>query len=261
MFGLKTNLYQWLIVHCIYWTSFHILQNSFGIKRKEKTEKRKEKQKIKRKRKKAHSHWAKWPLCRPSPLPRRPLPTAHSRAPLSNTPRAHARAPWPPLPRGRQRVAATAAHMSPRPDPPGSPSLTCPLSSLCPTATERYRRHGRRLAAATVPLSLPRRVHELRRPRLRRLHRRTKADDHRSFVPEPVFLLCPDGLRRRFRPHRAFPEPAATPLRLPVSPPSLSLSPCALAHPLASPRPSRAPVSAMAASTALPSPYGLACLR
>src|SRR3990170_4558366 len=107
MFGLKTNLYQWLILHCDYWTSFHILQNSFEMKRKEKTEKRKEKQKRKRKREKGPRQLGLSATVPAQPARRRPLPrTAPPMAAVEHLAHTRARA-QAPLPRGRQRAAAT----------------------------------------------------------------------------------------------------------------------------------------------------------
>jgi hypothetical protein len=185
------------------------------------------------KEKTAHSHWAKWPQCRPSPSRAVPSPALLLPSPaVEHSARARARA-LAPLSRGRQRVAATAAHKGRAPDPPGSPSPHFTLSSLCSFAAERHRRHGCRLAAATVPRSPPRRVHELRRPRLRRLHRLDRAERLCFTSNAIVFNLRPPASSPSIRRRRALPEPAPAHLQAHCEPP---LPPRSLPSPLASRR-------------------------
>ena len=104
----------------------------------------------------------------------RPNPAAHlPRSPPSSlftrpSDRARRSPPNPvAVPVGEGIRATSPRRLEPSPPLTRSPSRPLRLSPLSstsfPTATERRRRHGCAIAAATEPRSPPRRVHELRR--------------------------------------------------------------------------------------------------
>jgi hypothetical protein len=143
---------------------------------------------------------------------------------VEHTADTRARAPGPPCsPLDSVSPHVLRIRATPR-TPLANHSRPVRPSPSFPTSPERRHDHGTVKLTATVLLSPPLRVPDLRRAPPLPLRQRIEDGSHPVELDDPIFFLGPDELWRRFRLPRALPEHTATALQLPVSSLRLPLS-------------------------------------